>query len=67
MARYILNPRYALRGWQGLPFALWDNAARRADFYPKEQFLLLARCDGMGDIDFNALPEGWGLDKLSLK
>ena len=57
MARYILNPRYALRGWQGLPFALWDDAARRADFYPKEQFLLLARCDGMGDIDLDALPE----------
>lgn len=34
--RYLLNPRYRLRGWDLLPFGLFDAAARRADFYGRE-------------------------------
>ena len=57
MACYILNPRYRLRGWEKLPFALFDAATRKADFYQKPQFQLLMRCDGIQGIDLDSLPE----------
>ena len=62
MARYVLSPRYRLRGWDLLPFALFDAATRRAEFYHKEQFRLLMCCDGLQEIDLGAPPEeerGW--------
>ena len=57
MTRFVLQERYALRGWEGLPFALWDRLAKQADFLPKDRFLLLARCDGVDDIDADALSD----------
>ena len=57
MSRYILEPRYSLRGWEGLPFALFDNEGKRSEFLPKDLFVLLVRCDGMDDIDDDALDE----------
>lgn len=57
MTRYVLERRYALRGWEGLPFALWDRRSKQADFLPKDAFLLLARCDGVSDLDLDAFPE----------
>lgn len=57
MTRYVLDDRYGLRGWQGLPFVLWDRIAKSPDFLPKEAFLALLRCDGIEDIDVQALPE----------
>ena len=57
MARFVLNERYVLRGWDKLPFALVDTATAEADFFHKDQFLLLMRCDGIQDIDLDALPK----------
>ncbi len=57
MTRYILEPRYRLRGWEGLPFALYDNERKHPEFLEREPFALLVRCDGMEDIDEEALSE----------
>lgn len=57
MARYLLSPRYVLRGWKKLPFGLYDTAAHSCDFYNKEQFKLLMRCDGMQQVDGDTLPQ----------
>lgn len=57
MSRYILNTRFCLRGWVGLPFALYDDEAKQAEFLPKMEFLLLLRCDGMDDIDEASLDD----------
>ena len=55
--RYLLSPRYCLRGWDKLPFGLYDTARYKCDFFSKEQFKLIMRCDGMQDIDLEDLPE----------
>ena len=57
MTRFVLDDRYSLRGWEGLPFALWDNRAKAPDFLPKEAFLVLLSCDGVEEIDVQSLPE----------
>ena len=49
MTRFILDERYALRGWDKLPFALVDSANGRAEFFREEQFMLLMDCDGLHD------------------
>ncbi len=55
--RYLLNPRYRLRGWDKLPFGIYDAARHKCDFYGREQFKLLMRCDGLQEVDLDALPE----------
>ena len=57
MTRFVLDDRYSLRGWEGLPFALWDNRAKAPDFLPKEAFLVLLSCDGIEEVDVQSLPE----------
>lgn len=57
MTRYALDERYELRGWNGLPFALWDTYSKSPDFLPKVAFLALLRCDGIEDIDMPSIPE----------
>lgn len=55
--KYVLDERYRLRGWEKLPFALFDSVTRRTEFYDKNQFMLLMRCDGVQEVDEEALPE----------
>lgn len=71
MSYYLLSSRFRLCGWDRLPFALFDMADGLPDFYQKDQFRLLMRCDGMQDIDVNTLPvelrglfEGWLKDGI---
>ena len=46
---YILDERYALRGWQKLPFALVDRRIGRTTFLPKADMALLLDMDGRTD------------------
>ena len=55
--KYILNERFRLRGWEKLPFAVFDSMTCRSEFFQKDQFLLLMRCDGVQEVDEEALPE----------
>ena len=55
--RYILNPRFLLRGWYKSPTGLFDTRRKEAEFFRKEDYILLMRCDGAHDIDENALNE----------
>ena len=55
--KFVLDERYRLRGWEKLPFALFDSVTRRTEFYDKNQFMLLMRCDGVQEVDEEALPE----------
>ncbi len=47
---YILNERYALRGWKKLPFALLDRRSGQAAFFKKEDMELLLDMDGQTDM-----------------
>ncbi len=55
--KYILNPRFLLRGWYKSPTGLFDTETRQAIFLPKEEYILLLQCDGTHDIDESALDE----------
>lgn len=55
--RYILNERYRLRGWYKLPTGLYDTEMKKAVFPDRETYLLLLRCDGVHEIDPEALSE----------
>ena len=46
---YILDERYALRGWQKLPFAMVDRRIGRTTFLPKADMALLLDMDGRTD------------------
>ena len=46
---YILDERYALRGWQKLPFALVDRRRGRTTFLRKADMELLLDMDGRTD------------------
>ncbi len=67
--RYILDPRYALRGWKLLPFALQHFFAGRTEFFLPDTYRLLEACDGQTDIPWDSLTErareqyaGWEKD-----
>ena len=47
---YILDDRFALRGWQKLPFALLDRRSGRAAFLKKADMALLLDMDGCTDL-----------------
>ena len=53
--RYILDERFALRGWERAPFALFDTLAKRPTFVPKDCLIQLMRCDGAHDMDLASL------------
>ena len=54
---YILNERYRLRGWQKVPFAVFDTMTKRPVFLDKERFALIAKCNGFRSINRDELPE----------
>ena len=53
--RYILDPRYRFRGWSRLPGGIFDTVTKTARFPEKDAFLLLLKCDGIREIDPEAL------------
>ena len=55
--KYIINRHYQLRGWYQSPTGLFDKRTKAAEFFPKEQYLLLLRCNGVDEIDENSLTE----------
>ena len=55
--KYLLNPRFLLRGWYKTPTVLFDTERKEASFFSKEEYLLLMQCDGAHDIDESALDE----------
>ncbi len=55
--RYVLNDDYRFRGWHRLPTGILNNKTKRTQFYTREQYLLLLKCDGAHDIDVSALSE----------
>jgi radical SAM protein with 4Fe4S-binding SPASM domain len=57
MKKYILNPRYLLRGWYKLPTGLYDSLRKEARFFTKDNYKLLMRCDGVHEIDEGILSE----------
>ncbi len=55
--KYILDKRYRLRGWKGLPTGLYDTERKQAKFLQKDKYLFLMRCDGAHDLDETQLTE----------
>ena len=55
--RYVLTERYAFRGWKNIHTALYDRKLKNADFLPKNEFLLLMRCDGAHEFEESQLSE----------
>ena len=55
--KYVLNERFRFRGWQNLRTALYDTRAKMPLFLPKDQFILLMRCDGAHETDEDLLTE----------
>ena len=55
--KYILNDNYALCGYKGLPFALYDIEKGKTHFYTKEEYSLLLDCDGKTEINIKELDE----------
>ena len=58
--KYILDKRYRLRGWNGLPTGLYDVNRRQVSFLQKDKYLFLMRCDGAHDFDEAQLTEQEG-------
>ena len=54
---YRLDDNYALRGWEGLPFALTDLKHGTSTFFGREEFRFLLDCDGVTEIDVGNLGE----------
>ena len=48
---YILNERYRLRGWQKVPYAVFDTVSKSPAFLSRERFSLIAKCDGFHSIN----------------
>ncbi len=61
---YILDERYALRGWQKLPFALLDRRRGRASFLKKADMALLLDMDGCTDLAAASEQQKKALKKL---
>ena len=47
---YILNSQIALRSWWRVPYAYYRKGVRDAQRLTKEEFELLALCDGQTDL-----------------
>lgn len=55
--RYILNDRYTLCGYRGLPFALYDTWNGETFFFTRNEYSLLLDCDGSSEISIGDLNE----------
>ena len=55
--KFILNKNYRLRGWQGSPGGLVDWETRDAEFFSREQYEVLLKCDGGHDLDQSTIGE----------
>lgn len=53
---YLLTERYQLRGWEKLPYALYDSRVHKPSFFSEEDFDFLCRLDALHDIDAGTLP-----------
>ncbi|MBR2759714.1 MAG: radical SAM protein [Solobacterium sp.] len=55
--RYLLDSRFALRGWKLLPFAVQHRDRPLTEFFRKDKYRLLLDCDGETEIDFDTLTD----------
>lgn len=55
--RYVLNDNIRLRGWKNRPFCLYFPKYQESNSITKDQLLLLLKCDGVHDIDEEAMDE----------
>ena len=55
--KYILNDQYALCGYKGLPFAIYNTRSGKTNFFKREEYSLLLDCDGQTDINIDELNE----------
>ena len=51
MARYILNDRYAFRGYKGLPYGILDFARGTTFFMNEPAYALALSCNGKVELD----------------
>ena len=55
--RYILNERYALRGWEKLPYAVTDSRTGQAHFISAQEMDALKLCSGKIETDLPLIPQ----------
>lgn len=55
--RYILNERFALRGWELLPYAVVDRQTGRACFISAQEMEALKLCNGKIETDIPLIPK----------
>lgn len=55
--KYVLNDNYALCGYKGLPFAIYNIKTGKTNFFKREEYSLLLDCDGQTDINIDELNE----------
>lgn len=48
---YKLNENFRLRGWEKLPYALWERPSNQIHFLNREYFETLMMCNGLIDFD----------------
>lgn len=53
--KYILSDAVALRSWRLVPYAYYIKGCRNAQGLKADEYELLRRCDGSGDIEDSAL------------
>lgn len=54
--RYILNERYALRGWEKLPWAVADSRTGQTHFISAQEMDALKLCNGKIETDLPLIP-----------
>ena len=54
---YLLEPRYLLRGWDRLPYAIIDRKYAKAFFITKTAMDALSMCNGQVDFSVPLIPE----------
>ena len=54
--RYILNERFALRGWELLPYAVADRRTGRVSFISAQEMEALKLCSGRIETDLPLIP-----------
>ena len=55
--RYVLTPRYVLRGWKLLPYAVQYLSSPKTEFFRENEWTLFSACDGQTDIEWDALTD----------
>ncbi|MBP5261874.1 MAG: radical SAM protein [Clostridiales bacterium] len=56
MTRYVLDERYAFRGYKGVPYGILDRAKGSSFFLTEPAYALAVNCNGRVDIDMDILP-----------